>query len=187
MAVRPGRRYGVRGLSCFFVVLCRRSVDLLYATGGQIFTSEEVELPRDPVIAYLEGIDSKLGARYLEYLMQERKEESTHNGDRLAELYLKMTKDAKRKRDEGASCRFARLGSFRHRARILFWLMGCRSRIIETRKQVYDKFLEFIDKSQHYQVDRLFGHLPAEGLIRYLQYRSGLLRSPSGYIVHRFF
>lgn len=35
--------------------------------------------------------------------MQERKEESIHNGDKLAELYLKMTKDAKRKRDEGAS------------------------------------------------------------------------------------
>lgn len=96
----------------------------MYATGGQIFTSEEVELPRDPVIAYLEGIDSRLGARYLEYLMQERKEESTHNGDRLAELYLKMTKDAKRKRDEGASCRFARLGSFRHRGRILFLADG---------------------------------------------------------------
>lgn len=56
--------------------------------------------------------------------MQERKEESTHNGDRLAELYLKMTKDAKRKRDEGASRRFARLGSFRHRARILFLADG---------------------------------------------------------------
>lgn len=113
MAIRPGRRYGFRGLSSYFLVVpCLRSVDLLYATGAQIFTSEEVELPRDPVIAYLEGIDSRLGARYLEYLMQERKEESTHNGDRLAELYLKMTKDAKRKRDEGASCRLPVSGPF---------------------------------------------------------------------------
>lgn len=58
-------------------------------------------------------------------------------------------------------------GPFAIEVEVCFWLTGCRPRIIETRKQVYDKFLEFIDKSQHYQVDRLFGHLPAEGLLHY--------------------
>lgn len=83
------------------IVFCMLIDILCSVFVAQIFTSEEVELPREHVTTYLEGIDPKLGARYLEYLIEERKEESMSIGDRLVELYLKMTKDAMRKRGEG--------------------------------------------------------------------------------------
>ncbi|KAJ7841376.1 vacuolar sorting protein 39 domain 1-domain-containing protein [Mycena olivaceomarginata] len=57
----------------------------------QIFTSEDVELPRPAVADYLESIDPLLCIRYIEFLIEERHEESTGFHDRLAELYLKMT------------------------------------------------------------------------------------------------
>lgn len=66
----------------------------------KIFTSEDVELPRHKVADYLEKIDPTLCARYLEYLLEERQENSTDSHDRLAELYLKMTLAAKKRGDE---------------------------------------------------------------------------------------
>lgn len=49
---------------------------------------------------YLESIEPALCARYLEYIVEERKEESPAYHDRLAELYLKMTLSAKSRGDE---------------------------------------------------------------------------------------
>ncbi|KAJ7284535.1 hypothetical protein C8J57DRAFT_1669706 [Mycena rebaudengoi] len=67
----------------------------------QIFTSEDVELPRSAVADFLDGIDPLLCIRYLEFLIEERREESTIFHDRLAELYLKLTLSAKRKGEKG--------------------------------------------------------------------------------------
>jgi len=61
-----------------------------------------VELPRQQVATFLEGLDPKYSARYLEYLIQERGEESYQFHDRLVELYLRMTVEANRAGDEGA-------------------------------------------------------------------------------------
>lgn len=49
----------------------------------------------------MESFEPKVCARYLEYLIEERGEESAYFHDRLAELYLKMTLTAKRKGDDG--------------------------------------------------------------------------------------
>jgi hypothetical protein len=59
-----------------------------------------VDLPRPAVANYLEGIDPSLCARYLEYLIEERHEESSVFHDRLAELYFRMTLAAKKRNDE---------------------------------------------------------------------------------------
>ncbi|KAJ7086162.1 hypothetical protein B0H15DRAFT_987519 [Mycena belliarum] len=67
----------------------------------QIFTSEDVELPRPAVADYLESIDPQLCVRYLEFLIEERGEESSVFHDRLAELYLKITLSAKKRNDKG--------------------------------------------------------------------------------------
>lgn len=56
-----------------------------------IFTAEEVELPRKAVADYLESIDPMLCIRFIEYLFAERQEESVAFGNRLAELYLRQT------------------------------------------------------------------------------------------------
>ena len=66
----------------------------------KIFTSEDVELPKQRVADYLESIDPRLCARYLEYIINERDKNAPgvlHS--RLAELYLAMVLSAK-KRDE---------------------------------------------------------------------------------------
>lgn len=68
----------------------------------QIFTSEEVELPRSAVADYLEEIDPSICARYLVFLIEERAEVSHQFHDRLAELYLAMTLAAKKRGDESA-------------------------------------------------------------------------------------
>ncbi len=60
-----------------------------------------MELPPQHVANFLESVNPKLSARYLEYLIEERHEESSIYHDRLAELYLKMTIDAKKAGDEG--------------------------------------------------------------------------------------
>lgn len=49
---------------------------------------------------YLEGISPGLCARYLEFLIAEREEESAQVHDRLAELYLSMTIAAKKRGDQ---------------------------------------------------------------------------------------
>ena len=69
---------------------------------SQIFTAEIQELPRSKVADFLEDeLDPSLSARYLEYLINEREEMSTLFHDRLAELYLDMANDAKKRRDDG--------------------------------------------------------------------------------------
>jgi hypothetical protein len=68
---------------------------------SKIFTSEDVELPKQRVADYLESIDARLCARYLEYIINERDKDgpaALHN--RLAELYLSMTLNAKKRNDE---------------------------------------------------------------------------------------
>ncbi|KAI0067184.1 hypothetical protein BV25DRAFT_1959388 [Artomyces pyxidatus] len=99
-----------------------------------IFTSEEVELPRHQVATFLEGLNPKFGARYLEYLIDERGEDSYQLHDRLAELYLRMAIEAKKKGDDGSY------------------------------QEVSSKLLAFIDMTNHYRVDRLFGLLPTDDL-----------------------
>ena len=67
----------------------------------QIFTSEEVELPRNLVADFLEKLDPAICARYVEFLIGEREENSTMFHNRLAELYLNMTINAKKHGDNG--------------------------------------------------------------------------------------
>ena len=69
----------------------------------QIFTSDDVELPRGAVTDYLEKFDPQIATRYLEYLIDEKEEQSAGFHDRLAELYLGITMTAKRKGEEGKS------------------------------------------------------------------------------------
>ncbi len=68
----------------------------------QVFTSEEVELPRNLVADFLEKIDPAICARYVEFLVNERGEESAMFHNRLAELYLTMSMSAKQQGDNGA-------------------------------------------------------------------------------------
>lgn len=105
-------------------------------TCEQIFTSEEVELPRQAVADFLETIDPAICARFVEYLINEKGDESALFHNRLAALYLRMTMAAK-KRGDG-----------------------------ETRQAMKAKLLHFIDTTSHYQVDRLFGLLPSDGELR---------------------
>ncbi|PPR05963.1 hypothetical protein CVT24_004627 [Panaeolus cyanescens] len=95
----------------------------------QIFTSEDVELPKKAVADYLEGLDPKLCAKYLEYQLQERQEETPAYHDRLAELYLSMTLSSKKKNDE------------------------------KNRKDSYSKLLAFINTNQHISVERIYGQV----------------------------
>lgn len=79
------------------------TTSLLVIDSRKIFTSEDVELPRGTVADYLEHIDLHLCAKYLEFIIAERHEESPHFHDRLAELYLDMTLRAKNIGDDGQS------------------------------------------------------------------------------------
>ena len=74
---------------------------ILLADPSKIFTSEEVELPPQHIANFLEGVNRKFCARYLEFLIEERHEESYIYHDRLAELYLRMTLDAKKAGNAG--------------------------------------------------------------------------------------
>lgn len=100
----------------------------------EIFTSEEVELPPQLVANFLEGVNRKFCARYLEFLIEERHEESYIYHDRLAELYLRMTLDAKKAGNT------------------------------ENRNTAYGKLLLFTDNTTHFRVDRLLGMLPSDDL-----------------------
>jgi len=100
----------------------------------EIFTSEEVELPPQQVANFLESVNRKFCARYLEFLIEERHEESYIYHDRLAELYLRMTVDAKKAGDT------------------------------ESRNRAYGKLLLFIDDNTQFRVDRLLGMLPSDDL-----------------------
>ncbi|TFK87975.1 hypothetical protein K466DRAFT_662647 [Polyporus arcularius HHB13444] len=100
----------------------------------EIFTSEEAELPKERVADFLERLDPAICARYIEFLISERGETSRHFHDRLAQLYLRMTVNAKKRGDDAA------------------------------RRATYDKLLQFIDTTDHYSADRLFASLPSEDL-----------------------
>ncbi|KIP04390.1 hypothetical protein PHLGIDRAFT_109638, partial [Phlebiopsis gigantea 11061_1 CR5-6] len=100
----------------------------------EIFTSEEVELPRQRVADFLETIDPAICSRFVEYLLNEKGDVSALFHNRLAELYLRMTMTAKKRGDAG------------------------------TRQAMKAKLLQFIDTTSHYQVDRLFGLLPSDDL-----------------------
>ncbi|KAG7444850.1 uncharacterized protein BT62DRAFT_970791 [Guyanagaster necrorhizus] len=102
----------------------------------EIFTSEDVELPRTEVADYLEGIEPSLCAKYLEYLIEERKEESTDFHDRLAELYLSMTLVARKRGDS------------------------------DLHQELHAKLLQFIDSTSYYNVDHLYGILSSEDLFQ---------------------
>ncbi|KAG5644651.1 hypothetical protein DXG03_008033 [Asterophora parasitica] len=100
----------------------------------EIFTSEDVVLPRQEVSDFLAGIDSKVSARFLEYIIEERKEETPAFHDQLAELYLSIILSAKKRGDE------------------------------QTRNDVYTKLLEFISSNHHYSVDLLYGAISSTDL-----------------------
>jgi hypothetical protein len=70
-------------------------------TSHKIFTSEEGELPPQHVINFLESLNPRHCARYLEFIIKDRHEASPIYHDRLAKLFLKMTLDAKQVGDEG--------------------------------------------------------------------------------------
>ncbi|KZT19797.1 hypothetical protein NEOLEDRAFT_1245628 [Neolentinus lepideus HHB14362 ss-1] len=100
----------------------------------QIFTSEQVELPRKSVADFLETINPTICARYLEYLLEEKEERDPSFHDRLAEVYLHVTLHAKEVGDDG------------------------------TLAEYYDKFLRFLDSNDYYRVEHIFGMLPMEDL-----------------------
>ena len=58
-------------------------------------------MPSRQVGEYLEKIDLALCARYIEFLIEERGEQSTAFHDWLAELYLRMAVNAQKKTNEG--------------------------------------------------------------------------------------
>lgn len=67
----------------------------------QIFTSEEVELPRNDVANFLEDIDPFVCVRYLEYLIDDRGETSWIFHERLAEAYLHLSRAQKKLGNSG--------------------------------------------------------------------------------------
>lgn len=85
----------------YSLLLVFAPIPILYRPIPQIFTSEDIELPRQPVADYLEMIDPSICVRYVEFLIAERGEESPAFHDRLAELYLRMTVNTKKRTDEG--------------------------------------------------------------------------------------
>ncbi|KAG8694933.1 Vacuolar morphogenesis protein 6 [Ceratobasidium sp. 395] len=99
-----------------------------------IFTAEEVELPRGAVADYLEGIDPMLAIKFIEYLFSECQEESYTFGDRLGELYLRSAVQFRRAKDKG---------DYEH---------------------LYSKLLAFVNTSKYYHPDRLYALLPSEDL-----------------------
>ena len=77
--------------------------------------------------------------------------------DRLAELYLKMTADARKRGDSGE----ASILCFHPR-------IPLAERPIEStekHEEVYAKLLRFIDTTDHYRPDRLYGLLPSDGML----------------------
>ncbi|KAF5327421.1 hypothetical protein D9619_004692 [Psilocybe cf. subviscida] len=100
----------------------------------QIFTSDDVELPKKAVADYLESISPSLCARYLEYMIAERQEESAQFHDRLADLYLSMTVAAKKRGDQTA------------------------------RNEIYAKLLEYISTDDKFGIDRFYGYISGTDL-----------------------
>lgn len=110
-----------------------------------------MDLPRQAVADFLETIDPAICARFVEYLINEKGDESTLFHNRLAELYLRMTLAAKKHGDNGI-VDTSRTKTYAH-----------TSMAVDTRQAMKAKFLLFIDTTNHYEVDRLFGLLPSDG------------------------
>ena len=110
-----------------------------------------MELPPQQVTNFLEGVNRKFCAHYLEFLIEERHEESYIYHDRLAELYLRMTLDAKKAGNAGmlTGKTAVRLDDIR---------------LTESRNKAYGKLLLFTDNTTHFRVDRLLGMLPSDGM-----------------------
>ena len=125
---------------------------LLLADASKIFTSEEVELPTQHVANFLEGVNRKFCARYLEFLIEERHEESYIYHDRLAELYLRMTLDSKKAGNAGI-CQ-----------QVITTVRLVDIRSTESRSGAYGKLLLFTDNTTHFRVDRLLSLLPSDGM-----------------------
>lgn len=100
-------------------------------------------------------VDPSICARFIEFLISERDEETSAFHDRLAELYLKMTGDAKKHGDSGNSD-------------VPFLLSAIEQTFTEKHKEAYGKLLHFIDTTNHYQPDRLYGLLPSDGMSPFL-------------------
>ncbi|KAG9051519.1 Vacuolar morphogenesis protein 6 [Tulasnella sp. UAMH 9824] len=98
----------------------------------KIFTSDEVDFPTKDVATYLAGRDLTLCARYVEYLMEEKHEESALFHNWLAEIYLDLTTEAINHNDTTAQ------------------------------QEVYGRLLRFLDSSTHYEADRIFARLPSD-------------------------
>jgi len=90
-------------------------------------------LPRKAVIEYLSDISPLLATRYLEFLIAERQEESQAFHDRLAELYIRTTLNAKRDNKQ------------------------------EDIEEQYGKLLKFLDTTELYNVGRIYGIISSEG------------------------
>ncbi|KAJ7645378.1 hypothetical protein B0H17DRAFT_450082 [Mycena rosella] len=135
------------------------------AIAFQIFTSEDVELPRAAVADYLESINPLLCIRYLEFLIEERREESTVFHDRLAELYLKMTLSAKKRNDKEWSQHYAKLLKFidttdRYRIDRLYNMISSED-LFEARAILLGRFGRH-DQALELYVYRLQDYLKAE-------------------------
>ncbi|KAJ7116484.1 hypothetical protein C8R44DRAFT_209802 [Mycena epipterygia] len=135
------------------------------AIAFQIFTSEDVELPRPAVADYLESINPLLCIRYLEFLIEERREESTAFHDRLAELYLKMTLSAKKRNDRDWSQHYAKLLKFinttdRYRIDRLYSMISSED-LFEARAILLGRFGRH-DQALELYVYRLQDYLKAE-------------------------
>ncbi|KAF8207076.1 hypothetical protein K438DRAFT_1713917 [Mycena galopus ATCC 62051] len=131
----------------------------------QIFTSEDVELPRPAVADYLESINPLLCIRYLEFLIEERREESPSFHDRLAELYLKMTLAAKKRNDKDWSQHYAKLLKFidttdRYRIDRLYSMISSED-LFEARAILLGRFGRH-DQALELYVYRLQDYLKAE-------------------------
>lgn len=126
-----------------------------------------MELPPQRVANFLEGVNRKFCARYLEFLIEERHEESYIYHDRLAELYLRMTLDNKKAGNTGM-CK---------QAISAVQLVEIRS--TESRNRAYGKLLLFTDETTHFNVDRLLGMLPSDGMQfrMYTTYKGLILRA----------
>ncbi|KIJ67051.1 hypothetical protein HYDPIDRAFT_174307 [Hydnomerulius pinastri MD-312] len=106
----------------------------------QIFTSDDVDLPRSRVTDYLEKIDLSIAARYLEYLIEEKEEESVGFHDRLAELYLRIAVGAKRRGDEdlyeARAILLGRMGRHEHALELYVYKLGDFAKAEEHCKRV---------------------------------------------------
>ena len=78
-----------------------RDNSALIIVAAQIFQSEDVELPRPKVADFLETIDPRICTRFIEYLIEEKGEDSVAFHNRLAELYLKMATPGRSALPEG--------------------------------------------------------------------------------------